>query len=231
MAKRPIFIPRFDGARLVEEIQVEFTWHPGFAPVQKKKNIEGLHEAAKQRGLQSILEISTKSDQRLGVRLSAFNLKIEAPPFGDVPLECVYQGSKIFKDGGPFVDLYTKEPREAKRDERLKNSGDLVGFQFGNNVWKLEPKTAFYDWLYIKSLHKFSDFLERLFVYDGFSDIEFNPEKSLNCQARSCALLVSLMKKNLLSVAITDSEQFISILKPDSFAQPHSKGLRQGDLL
>jgi hypothetical protein len=72
--------------------------------------------------------------------------------------------------------------------------------------------------------------LQRLFAYDGFSDIEFNPEKSLNCQARSCAILVSLMKKNLLSKAAKDREQFISILKPGSFAQSHSQDLQQGRL-
>ena len=231
MATRPIFVPKSDGDRLVEEVHVNFIWNPGFAPVQKKKNIKALHEAAKQKGLPNILEVSTKSDEKIGVHLSAFNLKIEIPSIGEVPLECAYQGSKIFKNGGPFLDLYTKQPREAKRDERLKNSGDLVGFQFLDTRWKLEPKTAFYDWIYIRALYKFSEFLKKLFVYDGFSDIEFNPEKSISCQAHSCALLVSLMKKNLLSIAATDSKEFINILKPDLFAQPHSQELRQGGLL
>ena len=71
MAKRPIFIPRFDGTRLVEELSVEFQWHPGFAPIQKKKNIHELHEAASKRGFTHILEISTKSDEKLGVHLSS----------------------------------------------------------------------------------------------------------------------------------------------------------------
>jgi hypothetical protein len=230
MTQRPIFVPRFEGVCLVEEVSVEFTWHPGFAPIQKKRNIEELHEAAKRKGLLKILEVSTKSDEKLGVRLSAFNLKVEVPGFGNIPLECAYQGSKVFCDGGPFVDLYTREPREAKRDERLKNLGKLIEFQFGETRWGLEPKTAFYDWLYIKALHEFSEFLQRLFAYNGFSDIEFNPQKSLNCQARSCAILVSLMKKNLLSKAAEDRDQFISILKPDSFAQPHSQDLRQDKL-
>jgi hypothetical protein len=33
--------------------------------------------------------------------------------------------------------------------------------------------------------------LARLNKYVGFTDIEFNPSKSINCQARSCALFVS----------------------------------------
>jgi Aldo/keto reductase family len=31
------------------------------------------------------------------------------------------------------------------------------------------------------------EWLERLYRYAGFTDIEFNPSKSINCQARSCA--------------------------------------------
>lgn len=230
MAERPIFVPRYEGIRLVAELPINFEWHSGFAQIQKRKNIIALHAAAKARGLNRILEVSTKSEERLGVRLSAFNLKVEVPNVGRVPLECVYQGSKVFAKGGPFEDLYEKDPREAKRDERLKHSGALVGFSFAHNHWSLEPKTAFYDWLYIQAIYPFHDFLKRLYRYDGFSDIEFNPERSLNCQARSCAIFVSLMKKNLLHTAVESPEQFISILRPDSFSQPHSKHIRQGAL-
>jgi len=231
MAQRPVFVPRTDGQRLVEEVPITFVWHKGMAPSQKKKNVLELHEAAKAKGLHRLLEVSTKSDEKLGQRLSAFNLKVEIAGLGKVPLESAYQGSKVFSGGGPFTDLYTREAREAKKDERLKASGSLVGFRFADVSWGLEPKTAFYDWLYLRSLFEFSDFLQRLFGYDGFTDIEFNPETSLNCQARSCALLVSLMKKHLLSKAVEDRETFISILRPDAFAQPHSQHLRQGQLL
>ena len=231
MAKRPIFIPRLDGTRLVEELSVEFQWHSGFAPVQKKKNIHALHRAARQRGLSHILEISTKSDEKLGVHLSAFNLRVELQNGDIAPLESAYQGSKIFEKGGPYTDLYSASPRDAKRDERLKTSGVLVGFQFGNSQWGLEPKTAFYDWLYIYSLKDHAEFLKHLCAYDGFTDIEFNPEKSLNCQARSCAMLVSLLKKKLYPKAALDKDLFISILRPDAFAQPHSQDIKQGSLL
>jgi len=230
MATRPIFIPRDDGHRLVQETSVEFRWNPGFAPVQKKKNIVALHEAARNRGLNRLLEVSTKSEDKLGVRLSAFNLKIDVPNVGLVPLECVYQGSKFFSSGGPFTDLYHSDPREAKRDARLRESGALKGFKFRDISWELEPKTAFYDWLYICAIFPHREYLQRLLEYDGFTDIEFNPEKSLNCQARSCSIFVSLMKKGQLDKAVEDKKLFISILWPDSFAQPHSQNLRQGKL-
>lgn len=230
MAERPIFAPRTDGQRLVEEVLIEFTWHSGFAPSQKKKNVVELHEAAKKNGYEKVLEVSTKSEERLGQRLSAFNLKVEIDGVGLVALESAYQGSKVFDGGGPFVDLYRSEPREAKRDPRLKESGRLCGFEFCSDFWELEPKTAFYDWLYIKSIYEHREYLECLLSYSAFSDIEFNPGTSLNCQARSCAMFVSLMRKNLLDDAISSKEEFISILRPDAFAQSHSIDLKQGKL-
>ncbi|MBV5310656.1 DarT1-associated NADAR antitoxin family protein [Chromatium okenii] len=231
MATRPVFIPRTDNARLVDEISVDFQWSPGFAPVQKKKNIRALHEAAYHLGYENLLEVSTKSEEKIGVHLSAFNLRVLVPEIGDIPLENAYQGSKVFLRGGPFNDLYKTNPREAKKDPRLKGSGPLSSFRFDGELWTLEPKTAFYDWLYIRSIYPHREYLERLCHFGGFTDIEFNPSKSLNCQARSCAIFVSLMKKGILSEAVENRETFISILRPDSFAQPHSQSLRQGTLL
>ena len=60
MASRPVFLPNYDGPRLVEERFFEFIWSPGFAESQKKKNVAALHEAAKRGGIASILEISSK---------------------------------------------------------------------------------------------------------------------------------------------------------------------------
>src|SRR5262245_5736166 len=144
MALRPIFVPREHGPRLVDEVSLRFTWHSGFAPVQKRKNVEELHAAATKEGLRCVLEVSTKSADKLGVRLSAFNLKVALPDGRLVPLESAYQGSKVFERGGPFVDLYVFSARDAKQDPRLKSFGKLTSFRFGDADWKLEPKTAFY---------------------------------------------------------------------------------------
>ena len=40
----------------------------------------------------------------------------------------------------------------------------------------------------------------------GFTDIEFNPERSINCQARSCALLVTLLKNDWIDYAVSKCE-------------------------
>lgn len=230
MAKRPIFIPYSEGHRLVREILIEFKWNPGFAPIQKRKNIAALHEAARQRGFAELLEVSTKSDEKLGERLSAFNMPIELDDGTTITLECAFQGSKVFEKGGPFTDIYRRTSREAKKDERIRSSGKIVGFQFEGFEFPSEPKTAFYDWLYARALAPHREYLERFSDYGGFTDIEFNPEKSINCQARSCALFVSLVRKDLLDHAISSPARFIETVSVDSFAQPYSDDVRQGRL-
>src|SRR5262249_38932029 len=160
MAERPIFIPWPDGLRLVKEISFAFNWSTGFAPVQKKKNICALHEAAKTAGYFPLLEVSTKSDVRLGQRLSAFNLKIPHSEMGELPLECAFQGSKVFEKGGPYTDLYAVDTRTAKKDPRLRDSGKIVEFRFDGQIFSNEPKTAFYDWLYARALFPHRDYLK-----------------------------------------------------------------------
>ncbi len=230
MASRPIFSALGDPSHLVKEVLIQFAWNPGFAPIQKKKNVVAMHEAAARQGLAPLLEVSTKSDEKLGQRLSAFNLKIQTEA-GEISVESAYQGSKVFKSGGPYIDIYAKDSRSAKKDERLQSSGPLVGFSFFGQKWPLIPKTAFYDWLYLSALVPHKEFLKRLFVYQGFTDIEFNPEKSINCQARTCALLVSLLRLNALDDALRSQSDFIAMVATDSFNQRHSNDLRQHVLL
>ncbi len=230
MAKRPIFMPIGKHEHLVEEVQVEFKWNPGFAPVQKKKNIEAMHEAAGKKGLFPLLEISTKSEEAIGQRLSAFNLKIDTD-IGEISIEAAFQGSKVFEGGGPFTDIYRMDSRSAKKDERIRESGQLIGFNFFGQEWPLAPKTAFYDWLYLTALRPHQEYLTRLFEYKGFTDIEFNPSKSINCQARTCALLVSLLKLKSLDDALRSQSDFINMVSSDSFKQEHSADLRQGQLI
>lgn len=230
MASRPVFTATGKPSHLVEEHSVSFAWNPGFAPVQKRKNVSALHSAAQRMGLFPLLEVSTKSEEKLGQRLSAFSLKI-GTEIGDISIESAYQGSKVFKAGGPYTDIYTFDSRSAKQDERIKNSGPLVGFNFFGQSWPLVPKTAFYDWLYLSALQPHQEYLKRLFEYKGFTDIEFNPERSINCQARTCALLVSLLELDALSDALRSQSDFIAMVASDSFKQSHSNELKQHVLL
>lgn len=232
MAERPIFFPMSEGSRFVLERKFQFVWHSGFASIQKKKNINALHKAGLAAGFPHLLEVSTKSDIKLGVRLSAFNLKVRRENGAEIPLECAFQGSKVFEKGGPYVELYNFDPREAKRDDRLRSSGKLISFQLDSILFPSEPKTAFYDWIYIRALAHHEKYLrENLLNYDGFTDIEFNPEKSINCQARSCALLVSLLRKGILAEVALSPDKFIEAIKADSYSQPYSRDVNQREFL
>ncbi len=212
MAERPIFVPSSRGDELVREVSLRLKWNPGFAAVQKEKNIAALHDAAIAAGFAPILEVSTKSLTNHGRRLSAFSLKIKSESLGELPLESAFQGSKVFERGGPYNDLYFAEPRDAKRDPRLRASGKLKGFLFDGFHWGIEPKTAFYDWLYITFLSGWRDWASKLSRYAAFTDIEFNPQRSISCQARSLALFVALNERGLLDEAVSSPDSFTRLL-------------------
>jgi len=219
MAERPVFIPT-ETCPFVRERMVAFTWNKGMAPSQKRKNVVALHQAAAAEGLDPLLEIATKSESHLGIALSAFNLQISVGGSGLIPLECAFQGSKVFEGGGPFEDLFTADAREAKRDPRLKESGRLVGFRLGRMEFPTSPKTAFYDWLYLRAIARVDPFESEINDFDGFTDIEFNPKKSLNCQARSCALAVSLLRQGLLENCRHSPQRFLELVAPDAAMTP-----------
>lgn len=215
MAIRPIFAPDFSGYPYVDTVDIEFKWHPGFAKSQMQKTILSLHGAAEKQGITPILEISRKSASRLGVSLSAFNLPLETQSGQKMSVECAYQGSKVFENGGPYDELYFVSSKSAKTDDRLRTSGELIGFNFCGEHFPTEPKTAFYDWLYITALYqKKKDLMQQLEKFQGFSDIVFNPKRSFNCQARAAALFVSLSKNGLMDKhLISDKDYYLSILK------------------
>jgi hypothetical protein len=220
MAERPIFVPKPGSPGLVEEIFFDLRWNPGFAAVQKERNIKALHEAAAASGFSPLLEISTKSGNKRGRHMSAFHMTVPTRSYGRIKLELAFQGSKVFERGGPFTDLYRKGEREiaeAKRDPRLKESGALIGFCFEGLDFPLEPKTVFYDWLYCSFLSEYRDWAPKLYGYAGFTDIEFNPHRSINCQARSAALFLSLMKRGELDEALRSPSEFIRALSNSQY--------------
>lgn len=212
MASRPVFVP-IHRAPYVEVYMSEFTWNGGFALSQKQKNIIALHEAFRRLFPEyQVLEISSKSLQETGARLSAFCLPKYVPSLGrSVPLECVFQGGKVFAVGGPYTDLYTATPRDAKRDPRLRESGGLKSFFFEGATFPLVPTTAFYDWLYINALLENKELSEKILAYDAFTDIEFHPEKSRNCQARAAAVFASLARAGQLH-RCRDLDSFIGLM-------------------
>ena len=191
MAVRPAWTIEID---TIQQKQFSFTWNGGFAICQKQKNIVNLHTSIREKTGGNPLEISSKSTVELGKDYSAFSLKLD-----EHFLENIFQSAKVYELGGPFIDLLSVMPKEAKKDERHKKSGKLLYFLYEGEKWPLQPKTAFYDYIYMKAvLQCFKrEEIEKLFFYDWFTDIEFNPKKSINCQARSVTILTYIMKHHL----------------------------------
>jgi hypothetical protein len=211
MAERPIFVPNYEGPNLVSEIVFSFAWHGGFAASQKMKNRDALHAAARAKNYCDLLETSSKSGAKVGRHLSAFHLKLEFKG-REIPIECLFQGSKVFEGGGPYTELYDGTPLEAKKDTRLRQSGKLLHFEYLGKRYPTFPASVFYDWLFISAMYRHKEWLgDRLARFDGFTDIEFNPNKSLNCQARSCAIFMSLLKRGILDKSLESFESFRNI--------------------
>lgn len=215
MAVRPVFVVSMDKRYCIRE-NVEFKFFNGFSDIQKRKSIKSLHqEYLKKYDTKKILEISSKSEDELGVKLSAFNLMITTKKGKQFSVECAFQSSKIFEKGGPYKDLLDMPSQIAKKDERLKNSGKIIGFNIDGKNFEAEPKTYFYNWLYINTLYLNKELAMQVMQYDAFTDIAFNPHKSINCQAEAAAIFVSLKKQGLLEKALKDKESFKKIVYPE----------------
>ncbi|NSX56291.1 DarT1-associated NADAR antitoxin family protein [Parasulfitobacter algicola] len=221
MAIRPIFVPlegrkghdgRFRSGPLVERVDIEIKWHGGFAVSQKQKNISAIHEKALGMGIHPVLEISTKSMQEVGRRLSAFNLKIEVD--GDMKsLESVYQSCKVFSESGQHEFLMDLDSFKSKRSIRELGKGQIIAFRFLGKKYDTEPKNAFYDWLYLRAIAPHEEWIKENLNYKAYSDIEFTPDKSLNCQARAVAEFHALSMRGKAIECARDFDQFKSLLQ------------------
>ncbi len=212
MAIRPVFVVSLDSQYCIQE-NIEFEYFNGFSDQQKKRCIRSLHQSyQKKHPEKRVLEISSKSEEELGIKLSAFQLMTTLQNGKKCSVESAFQASKIFENGGPYLDLLEVSPKAAKKEDRLKNSGKLLSFSFDGQIFPIEPKTYFYHWLYIHTLHTYPELTESLIHYDAFTDIVFNPQKSINCQAEAAAIYVSLQKQGLLQDALKDRETFLKIV-------------------
>ena len=211
MAKRPVFCVKSEPP-YYEVVDIDFLFYSGFSVSQKQKSIGSLHEAFLNKyPRKRIIEISSKSTESVGNRLSAFNLKLNTP-IGERNIENVFQAGKVFENGGPYKELLDITPSEAKKDERLRNSGDLISFDYFGEKIPLNPKDYYYNWIYSKALYDSMNEYVNIFDYDAFTDIEFNPNKSINCQARTVAIFVGLYRQGLLDRAMQSKENYCEIV-------------------
>ena len=60
----------------------------------------------------------------------------------------------------------------------------------------------------MNALNQHNDLKDEIIKYDAFTDIEFNPKKSINCQARSAALYVWLFRNNMLDKVLSSDKEY-----------------------
>lgn len=226
MAKRPVFISSDNAKLRVMTSDTEFEWFPGLSKSQKMKSAESLGKAyACKRGCSpdDVLEVSSCCKLDLGIKLSAFNLTLDieslcaslegrtANGAKIATVESVYQGSKVTVSGGPYTDIYDVTSKRAKKDERIKKQ--IVGFKLGSIDFPLNPQTLFYNFLYCAALNQEqnTELVTELIKYRFFSDINFNPNKSISNQARACALFTSLYRSGDIDKALENVEAFCRI--------------------
>ena len=194
-----------------------------------------------------VLEVSTKSEnQGLGRALSALNLqRVDEATGVTHPVENWFQASKRFtrKDGstaGPYPELLEVDPVRARRyvsstltakqvESYSKDplfthvhaelaDARFAGFELNCVPYPTEPRSAFYDYLYVGALAQpqNADLARKIGTYRYFTDIEFNPRDAkghtirYNTQARSCAIFCALLHKDALVEALADIDSFIS---------------------
>lgn len=210
MAVRSVMIPTPEYP-FFEDVSVNMPWFGGFAPQQKRRCYLSLHLnflADPRYSNCCPLEISSASHVPLGSELSAMNLKKFSRNLGhDIIMETAFQSSRIYirPDGsqtGPFPELLELPGRKCKKQVKEMSEGlhsyrySFDGLDFPAPAFHI---SLFYDWLYLNALCEESnrETGEALISggYDAFTDIA---TKSLNSQARSCAIFVSLYRLGLL---------------------------------
>lgn len=184
MVERPVFMATYNIKRPVEIKNIEFNWIKGTSYIQKCKRREEFHkEIQKKYDINKILEVSTKSNTDIGIKLSAFNLKFKYKN-NIKSVEEIYQSSKIIENNY------------------------IIGFKYEDIFFENEPMGMFYDWLYISALKQHEGYLKQLEEYEIFTDIEFNPKKSYNCQARAVAICKTLYTEGVLDEYLSEINKF-----------------------
>lgn len=212
MAYRPVFCGDAFGYK---KYMIDFEFFTGFSLSQKQKSIQSLHNSIiRTFPGRKILEVSSKSLDEIGRQASAFNLNVTLKSGKEFSVEQIFQGSKKFRRGGSQLHLIDKmTPKELKKYiGKIHQVDELVSFECFGQIFPLKPQTFFYNWLYINSLHKNKLLANQIINYDTFTDIEFNPNKSKNCQAEACSIYVYLYKSNLLDFALSSKENFLEVV-------------------
>ena len=219
MAEKSVFISKMEYP-FFEEIHVNIDWFGGFALSQKRKCQIGLHQNFLMAYPdEKVLEISSTSLMSLGSKLSAMNLSKRTQK-GLTIVESAFQSSRIYSDGvktvGPFPDYLFLPGKECKKLVKESSEGmqsymyEFDGMTFYAPAWHI---SLFYDFLYMIALMEpeNKEVKEKLLEegYTAFTDLA---TKSLNCQARSAAIFVGLVRAGRID-EIRDYTSYLKLFR------------------
>lgn len=211
MAKRYVYY--LDKNKDFVKESFEFEWFPGFSISQKQKSSQALKESflAKNPDVNT-LEVSSASTVPLGQDLSAFNLEVKTSG-GRYTVEQVFQAAKYFEVAGSQERLLQLPSREAKKEiGKIQKKDTLKKFSIFEKDFPLQPQTFFYNWIYLYALNQNEKLAKEIMKYQAFTDIQFNPQKQINCQAEACSIFVSLKSKGLLKEALDSKQNFLKYI-------------------
>lgn len=175
---------------------ISFKWEPGMSTSQSRKSCVRFHEALDFHLDLHALDISSASTEELGVELSAFNLVLRG-----YRLESLYQGSKVYSKSGESQHLYNADSLTAKKYAKSNDVGKLVSFRLFDTEYPLEPKTVFYDYIYLLAIcENYSEDLD-LSAYNCFTDVQATIDVDA-CQARSVCLYKLMQVCNKFGVLL-----------------------------
>ena len=219
MAEKSVFISKVEYP-FFEEVHVNIDWFGGFALSQKRKCQIGLHQNfLMEYPKEKILEISSSSLVSLGAKLSAMHLSKRTLK-GITTVESAFQSSRIYSDGikriGPFPEYRFLSGRECKKlvkeaaKEMHSYQYELDGLTFYAPVHHI---SQFYDFLYLNALlEPENEEVKNKLLQENYTAFTDLATRSLNCQARSAAIFVGLVRAGLID-EVRDYSSYLKLFR------------------
>lgn len=177
--------------------------------IDKKKAINSIERKLEKLEGKEInhLDINIRNPNPLARKLAPYHISL-----GDCKVESIYQASKMFDAGGPYLDLERKPVAKAMNDPRIQNSGNVIDIFYDGEYWG-NDREFFYDYLYILAAKESIDNeeLKNLLKYDYFTDVEskYSAEKN---PARAVAIM-KLMLMQFGEIPPITKKEFVTYCK------------------
>ena len=228
MAVRKVYLPVSEFPYF-REISVTFPWSNG----SRHQIIQAVQEAF--HGLHPdipALEVSLASPQQEGVGVAAMKLPLRlATQEQEIPVGIIYQASRVFENGGPYLELLQCSRQTVQKERRLQQSGKCIRYQLEGKEFLLEPYPyAFFNWLYGRALQQNPEKAEGILKFGAFTDLDLgSAKKDRNSPARAAAVYVGLAAAGRLS-CLDSYEAFAAETCEEPTEKSGEKPLEQPEL-